>query len=72
MVEVTTTDAYRIDLETLAGYRRGLIASGQITEPESSMLIVVGRKDTGDLEAQIRGSRHAWDIRLVSVVDCYT
>ena len=31
------------------------------------MLIVVGRQDTGDLEAQIRGSRHAWDIRLISV-----
>jgi len=28
---------------------------------------VVGREDTGDLEAQIRGSRHAWDIRLISV-----
>jgi hypothetical protein len=28
---------------------------------------VVGRKDTGDLEAQIRGSRHAWDMRLISV-----
>lgn len=27
---------------------------------------MVGRKDTGDLEAQIRGSRHAWDIRLIS------
>lgn len=31
------------------------------------MLIVVGRQDTGDLEAQIRGSRHAWEARLVSV-----
>ena len=67
VVEVKTTDAYRIDLETVAGYRRGLIASGQMTEPQSSMLIVVGREDTGDLEAQIRGSRYAWDIRLVSV-----
>ena len=27
----------------------------------------MGRKDTGDLEAQIRGSRHAWDMRLISV-----
>ena len=31
------------------------------------MLLVVGRQDTGDLEAQIRGSRHAWDIRIISV-----
>jgi hypothetical protein len=27
---------------------------------------VVGRSDTGDIEAQVRGSRHAWDIRLIS------
>jgi hypothetical protein len=31
------------------------------------MLVVVGRQDTGDLEAQIRGSRHAWDMRVISV-----
>lgn len=31
------------------------------------MLIVVGRQDTGELEAQVRGSKHAWDIRLVGV-----
>jgi hypothetical protein len=31
------------------------------------MLLVVGRQDTGDLEAQIRGSRYAWDIRIISV-----
>jgi hypothetical protein len=67
VVEVKTTDAYRIDLDTVAGYRRGLIGTGQITEPQSSMLIIVGREDTGDLEAQIRGSRHAWEIRLVSM-----
>lgn len=66
IVEVKTTDAYRIDLETLAGYRRRLIESGKIGETKSSILIIVGRQDTGDLEAQIRGSRHAWDIRLVS------
>lgn len=29
--------------------------------------MVVGREDTGDLEAQIRGSKHAWDIRLIGV-----
>lgn len=30
------------------------------------MLIIVGRQDTVELEAQIRGSRHAWDVRLIS------
>jgi hypothetical protein len=67
VAEVKTTDAYRIDLGTVTSYRRALIADGQLQEPQSSILIVVGRQDTGDLEAQIRGSRHAWDVRLISV-----
>lgn len=67
LTEVKTTDAYRIDLDTVAGYRKALIKIEEITELQSSILIVVGRKDTGDLEAQIRGSRHAWDMRLISV-----
>ena len=67
VVEVKTTDAYRIDLQKIANYRRELISSQQLTEEQSSILIVVGREDTGDLEAQIRGSRHAWDVRLISV-----
>lgn len=67
VVEVKTTDAYRIDSNTIAEYRRKLIANAKISEEDSSILIVVGREDTGDLEAQIRGSRHAWDIRLVSI-----
>src|SRR5215216_5566310 len=67
IVEVKTTDAYRIDLNSIAGYRRALISQGECLEEQSSILIVVGRQDTGDLEAQIRGSRHAWDIRLISV-----
>lgn len=66
VVEVKTTDAYRINLDTLAQYRSRLIEEGKIDKEKSSILIVVGRKDTGDLEAQIRGSRHAWDIRLLS------
>ena len=66
VVEVKTTDAYRINLDTLAGYRSALIARSRI-RAESSVLIVVGRQDTGDIEAQIRGSRHAWDVRIISV-----
>jgi hypothetical protein len=67
VAEVKTADAYRIDLETVATYRRELIASGELKEDHSSILIIVGREDTGDLEAQIRGSRHAWEVRLISV-----
>ena len=67
VVEVKTTDAYRINLNILAGYRKGLVTAGTVSEDASSMLVVVGRQDTGDLEAQIRGSRFAWDVRIVSV-----
>jgi len=67
VVEVKTTDAYRIDLDTVAAYRRNLIGSGRAKETNCSILIIVGRSDTGDLEAQVRGSRHAWDIRLISI-----
>ncbi|WP_342574021.1 hypothetical protein MHH37_17275 [Solibacillus sp. FSL K6-1781] len=66
LVEVKTTDTYRINLDNLARYREKLIESKELDEKNSSILIVVGRKDTGDLEAQIRGSKHAWDIRLIS------
>src|SRR5689334_5222149 len=65
VAEVKTTDAYRINLDTVAGYREQLIKSGRITSL-SSVLLVVGRQDTGDLEAQVRGSRHAWTIRIIS------
>jgi hypothetical protein len=65
IAEVKTTDAYRISLQTIARYREKLLAQGQVTG-SSSILIVVGRGDTGELEAQIRGSRYAWDIRLIS------
>jgi hypothetical protein len=67
LVEVKTTDVYRINLDTIAGYRDGLVSAGTIDSRKCSILIVVGREDTGDLEAQIRGSRHAWDIRLISL-----
>jgi hypothetical protein len=67
IIEVKTTDAYRIDLNVVANYRSTLIADGHAEESSSSILLVVGRQDTGDLEAQIRGSRHAWDVRIISV-----
>jgi hypothetical protein len=65
VAEVKTTDAYRISLDTIMEYRSKLLTNTQIADP-SSVLIIVGREDTGELEAQIRGSRHAWDIRLIS------
>ncbi|MEB3174177.1 MAG: hypothetical protein VKN60_03160, partial [Cyanobacteriota bacterium] len=66
IIEVKTTDAYRINLDHIYNYKRRLVEQTRISE-DSSILIVVGRKDTGDLEAQIRGSRYGWDFRLISV-----
>jgi hypothetical protein len=69
IVEVKTTDLYEVKLETIAAYRRSIISSGQVTDQDSSILIVIGRgdRDTASLESQIRGSRYAWDIRIISV-----
>ena len=67
IVEVKTTDTYRVALNTIAGYQKQLASVEEINLETSSILLVVGRQDTGDLEAQIRGSRYAWDIRLISV-----
>lgn len=66
LVEVKTTDAYRISLNKIAHYRDEQLKAGGIIK-SNSMLIIVGRDDTGELEAQVRGSRHAWDMRLISV-----
>jgi hypothetical protein len=66
VVEVKTTDAYTINLDTVAKYRNQLIDAKKIP-PSSSILLVVGRKDTGGWEEQVRGSRHAWDVRIIGV-----
>ena len=53
-------------METANGYKEQLIEQGRVSKA-ASILIVVGREDTGALEAQVRGSRFAWDIRLISI-----
>ena len=67
VIEVKTTDAYQINLDVQANYRQRLIDEKRIPIDQSSILLVVGRKDTGGLEAQTRGSRHAWDARIISI-----
>jgi hypothetical protein len=53
-------------LEKIASYRQRLIEQNKVDKSKSSILIIVGRDDTGELEAQIRGSKYAWDIRIIS------
>jgi hypothetical protein len=67
VVDVKTTTAYRIDLDTVAGYRTQLEESGAVVPDRGSILLVVGREETQGLEAQIRGSRYAWDMRMMSM-----
>jgi len=64
IVEVKTTDTYNVRLDDVAGYRQALVDRNRVLGAAST-LFVVGRKDTGALEAQIRGSRYAWDMRVV-------
>jgi hypothetical protein len=64
VIEVKTTDTYTIPLDQIERYRRELIEAGRIGK-SSSVLFVVGRDETGALEAQIRGSRHAWTMRMI-------
>jgi len=66
VIEAKTTDAYRINLDKVVAYAlRAKSEGAALAEP--NVLLVIGREDTGDLEAQIRGSKHAWQVRLVSV-----
>lgn len=65
LVEVKTTDYITVSLDKIAAYKRALVESGE-TSSDTSILVVVGREDTGGLEAQIRGSRYAWEMRLIS------
>ena len=66
IIEVKTTDSYRISLDTLAEYKEKLVSENRV-QRAASVLIVVGREDTGELEAQVRGSRYAWEMRLIGV-----
>ena len=66
VVEVKTTDAYTISLDVIVGYRDRLVEEDRIPN-DTPILIVIGRRDTSSLEAQVRGSRHAWSIRIVGV-----
>ena len=66
VIEVKTTDAYRINLDVIARYREQLVGESKVGA-NSSVLLVVGRQDTGDLEAQVRGSKHAWIVRIISI-----
>lgn len=66
VVEVKTTDAYTIKLDVIAKYRDRLVEAGRVPK-DTPILLVIGRNDTESLEAQVRGSRHAWSMRIIGI-----
>jgi len=66
VIEVKTTNAYTIKLDVIAGYRDRLVEAGRVAS-DSPILIVIGRDETESLEAQVRGSRHSWAIRIIGI-----
>lgn len=56
IIEVKTTDAYRINTNKLIEYSERVQKEHDLGEAPP-VLIIVGRQDTGDLESQIRGCR---------------
>lgn len=67
VIEVKTSDTYRIGLDQLARYRNALIERAEISAEKSSILIVIGNQGSESLEDQIRGSQYARNIRIISV-----
>jgi hypothetical protein len=66
VIEVKTTAAYTINLDVIATYRAKLAMTGKV-KSDSPILLVIGRDNTEALEAQVRGSRYAWSIRIIGI-----
>lgn len=66
VIEVKTTNAYTINLDVIARYCERLVETGRVPR-DTPVLIVIGRNDTESLEAQVRGSKHAWSMRIIGV-----
>lgn len=67
VVETKTSDNFTIDLKRLVEYRRRLPTSKWLREEDSSILLVLGRQETGDYEDRIKGSRYAFGMRFITV-----
>lgn len=67
LVEAKSSTAYSINLSRISEYRKQTAPLLGLRPEDLSILIVVGAEDTSEFEAQVRGSRFAWDIRLIGV-----
>lgn len=67
VVESKSSTSYSIKLQRISEYREQAAPQLGVRSEDISILIVVGSEDTSEFEAQVRGSRFAWDIRLLGV-----
>jgi hypothetical protein len=67
LVESKSSTSFSINLTRISEYRKQVAPQLGIRPEDISILIVVGTEDTSEFEAQVRGSRLAWDIRLLGV-----
>ena len=67
LVESKSSTSYSINLSRISDYRKQVAPQLGVRPENISILIVVGSEDTSEFEAQVRGSRFAWDIRLLGV-----
>lgn len=67
LVESKASAAFSINLSRISEYRKQVAPQLGIRPEDISILIVVGAEETSEFEAQVRGSRFAWDIRLLGV-----
>lgn len=67
LVESKSSTSYSIALNRISEYRKQVAPQLGLRPEDISILIVVGTEDTSEFEAQVRGSRFAWDIRILGV-----
>lgn len=67
LIESKTSSSHRIELAKLADWRRRLTGERPVNDDQVSSLIVIAEEETEELEAQVRGSRSAWELRLLGV-----
>ncbi|MBS0266286.1 MAG: hypothetical protein JSS02_30430 [Planctomycetes bacterium] len=71
LVEAKSSTSYSINLTRISEYRKQVAPQLRVRPDDISILIVVGTEDTSEFEAQVRGSRFAWDIRILGVQALY-
>lgn len=67
LVESKASANFSINLSRISEYRKQVAPQFGIKSEDISILIIVGAEETAEFEAQVRGSRFAWDIRLLGV-----